>query len=125
MPFKTPMVCQKLTGRRFQLTTPLVYVTHDDTTLVVPAGFVTDLASIPRAFYISTPPIGDYDLPAVLHDWLYSEQFTSREAADAIFKDAMQDCGVGWYTRTKMFWAVRLFGRAIWASYAADTDEAA
>lgn len=37
----------------------------------VPAGFVTDFASIPRAFWVVLPPTGKYGKAAVVHDYLY------------------------------------------------------
>src|SRR5437868_748210 len=39
--------------------------------IVVPAGFVTDFASIPRAFWSGMSPHGQYSRAAVLHDYLY------------------------------------------------------
>lgn len=123
--FQSPLIFKKLEGKQFQLTAPLIYQVTADKVITVPAGFVTDLASIPRVFYISTPPIGDYDMAAVVHDFLYTAQVTTRAQADGIFKQAMQDCGVGWYTRTKMYLAVRMFGGKIWDAYARDDQEAA
>jgi hypothetical protein len=40
-------------------------------TIVVPAGFETDFASIPRVLWIIEPPLGDAGKAAVLHDYLY------------------------------------------------------
>ena len=123
--FQSPLIFKKLDGNKFQLTAPLIYQVAPERVITVPEGFVTDLASIPRVFYISTPPIGNYDLAAVVHDFLYSAQITTRAQADGLFRQAMQDCGVGRYTRTKMYLAVRLFGGAIWDRYAKDRQESA
>src|SRR3954469_3966277 len=36
----------------------------------VPAGFVTDLASIPNQFWSVLPPAARYSYPAIIHDYL-------------------------------------------------------
>jgi hypothetical protein len=84
----------------------------------VPAGFVTDYASIP---WLLTPifhPRGRYNRAAVVHDYLYKTGAVSRAVADAIFLEAMQILGVGFCRRYLMYWAVRRFG---WIHYKKDT----
>lgn len=111
MAFLTPLDYRKVDAHKWQLLAPLVYE-HGDTVFMVPAGFLTNGPSIPRAFYVSTPPVGEYDKAGVLHDWLYSADTpVDRKTADGIFREAMKVCGVGFYTRNKMYLAVRLFGR--------------
>jgi len=51
----------------------------------VPAGFVTDFASTPRALWSVIPPTGRYQLAAVVHDFLYWDQGCTREQADTVF----------------------------------------
>lgn len=89
-------------------------------TVMVPEGFKTDLASIPRAAWSLLPPIGKYEAAAVIHDWLYWSQELSREDADAVFLDAMIYSGVGRLTRWLIFRAVRTFGGFAWRNNAAD-----
>jgi len=62
--------------------------------VVVPAGFVTDFASTPRALWSVIPPTGRYQLAAVVHDFLYWDQGCTREQADAIFRVAMAESNV-------------------------------
>jgi hypothetical protein len=57
---------------KFVTDTPTVYVGQWDV-LTVPAGFQTDLASVPRLFWALLPPQGAYERAAVLHDWLCTE----------------------------------------------------
>lgn len=83
-------------------------------TFVVPRGFVTDLASIPRLLWVVLPPIGENERAAVLHDWLYTTGKVSRARADAIFRRAMAEDGVGFFTRWTMWAGVRLGGWAHW-----------
>ncbi|PYC03732.1 hypothetical protein DMX09_16455 [Pseudomonas protegens] len=80
----------------------------------VSVGFVTDFASIPRAFWVALPTDGDYAYPAVIHDYLYWEQTTSREEADLILKYAMQDFGISTAKIMTIYGAVRAAGWAAW-----------
>lgn len=124
--FLTQLDVRKIGPTRWQLLAPLRYALDAPGRVIeVPAGFYTDFASIPRIFYLTTPPIGAYDSAAVVHDYLYVAQATTRAEADRIFLRAMKDCGVGWYTRTKMYLAVRVGGGAIWRRYAQAKTEAA
>lgn len=60
MPFTGPVVVQEVDrgdGSRWQLVEPLTYQGRDDP-FVVPAGFETDFASVPRAFTWLIPRYG-------------------------------------------------------------------
>lgn len=81
---------------------------------MVPKGFITDFASVPRGLWNLFPPSGRYTPAAVYHDHLYRLGTTSREYADAEFLAGMIALDVPWWQRTLMYWAVRLFGRAAW-----------
>lgn len=79
---------------------------------IVPAGFRTDGATVPRVFWNIFSPIGGYLGAAVVHDFLYSphnRRFTRAEC-DRLFLEAMFNLGVGWFTRGLIFRAVRLGG---------------
>ena len=78
--------------------------------ITVPAGFVTDFASVPRALWAIEPPLGDAGKAAVLHDWLYETGERSRADADAIFLEAMAVLEVEWWKRRLIYRAVRVFG---------------
>jgi hypothetical protein len=79
--------------------------------IIVPAGFVTDFASVPRI------PIA-YELcgakaneASVVHDYLYSNgKLCTRAQADAVFKEAMLLSGVPKWRANIMWAGVRLFG---------------
>lgn len=84
-------------------------------TVVVPAGFVTDFASVPRvpvAFLLA----GDSGHEAaVIHDWLYYTHEVTRSQADAAFREALVAGGESW--RSWLMWAaVRLGGGFSWDS---------
>lgn len=76
----------------------------------VPAGFVTDFASVPQFLWWIIPPWGPYCGAALVHDYLYSKQLYSRRIADAVFLELMKDAGVPWWKRTVMWLGVRLGG---------------
>jgi WD40 repeat protein len=80
----------------------------------VPQGFVTDFASIPRLFWSSLRPDGDYAYAAVIHDYLYWSQETDRETADEIFRQAMIDFKIPSVTAWAIHKAVRLGGEKYW-----------
>jgi hypothetical protein len=80
----------------------------------VPIGFVTDFASIPRAFYSLLRPDGEYTYPAVLHDYLYWTQQRSREESDNILRLAMVDFQIATVTLQTIYRAVRVFGQSAW-----------
>jgi hypothetical protein len=78
---------------------------------VVPAGFRTDFASVPRVVTWLFPRFGAYTLAAILHDWLVSEGLrsgavTSRQA-DGIFRRVMRESGVPVLRRWMMWAGVR------------------
>jgi hypothetical protein len=87
-------------------------------TIVVPAGFVTDFASTPRAIWAVLPPFGTYQLAAVVHDFLYWDQGCTREQADALLRVAMEESKVGPAKRDVIWEAVRKFGGTAWADNA-------
>lgn len=105
-----------------QLLAPLEYrVGHADSpvVIVVPAGYVTDFASIPRlAWTLIGPPLGRHARAAIVHDWLYDTNGDwgrfSREQSDEIFLEAMEVLNVPALKRSIMFRAVRLGGASGW-----------
>jgi hypothetical protein len=102
------------TGRMSWLVA-LPYTYHSqkfDRTIVVPANFDTDLASVPRFFWRLFPPCGTYLEAAVIHDYLYVQggNGSDRKRADAIFLEAMKELNVGPVSRRLIWLAVRGFG---------------
>ena len=82
--------------------------------VLVPTGFVTDFASIPRVFWSLLKPDGEYAYAAVVHDYLYWMQSHPRDEADEILKFAMQDLKVAGLTVNAIYEAVHLFGGQAW-----------
>ena len=83
--------------------------------VIIPAGFKSDGASIPKiAWSLIGSPWGKYAKSAVIHDYLYRTQTTTRKEADKIFLDGMKILGVSWWRRGTMFNCVRLAGFIPW-----------
>ena len=80
--------------------------------VTVPKGFVTDLTSVPRAFWSFFRPDGEYTYPAIVHDYLYWQQDRERSEADEVFRLMMKEFDVD--SATKIYGAVRLGGKISW-----------
>lgn len=112
--FKTPADLRFVGDYRFELLAPFEYHIGDfpsDRVIEVPAGYVTDFASVPRALWAVFPPHGPWAKAAIVHDYLYDYAIGTRARADLIFLEAMQVLGVPRWRRYLMYWAVRAFGR--------------
>lgn len=86
--------------------------------IIVPEGFVTDFASIPRGLWNIFPPLGPWARAAIVHDYLYSTaglygRYT-RKRCDDIFVEIMKILKVAAWKRTCMYYAVRAFGHLGW-----------
>lgn len=86
--------------------------------VTAPRGFVTDLASIPRAFFSLLRPDGEYAYAAIIHDYLYWQQEIKRADADDVFRFGMIDLGVSVPVTATLSTAVRDFGEFAWKSNA-------
>jgi hypothetical protein len=84
--------------------------------ITTPAGFITDLASVPRILWPAYSPFDDYLESAIPHDWGYSplnDRFTRRQIDDMML-ELMFNSGVSARRRHAVHTAVRRFG---WRSY--------
>ena len=82
--------------------------------VIVPSGFVTDLTSIPRAYWQMLRPEGRLAYAALVHDYLYWAQTRPRDEADRILRIAMKDFKVQPETVETISEMVRLFGQSAW-----------
>lgn len=99
----------------WRLLAPLAYRSDLlDTIVVVPAGFLTDFASVPRlpVAYLLTANRGHE--AAVLHDWAYSTHFVIRAQADDLFAEALEAGGEPAWRRGLMWAGVRVGGWWAW-----------
>jgi hypothetical protein len=82
----------------------------------VPAGFVTDFASVPSIFWSVLPRDGVYVYAAVLHDYLYWIQDRKREDADRLLLACMEEFSVDAIPRQAVYWGVRAGGDFAWSA---------
>ena len=114
--FKDPLIIIDNGDETFTLYKGFTYHVGDldsDIKIVVPEGFRSDFASLPRFLWSIIPPYGKHGKAAFLHDFLYEavrRQRFSRVIADALFLEAMGVLGVSRLRRYLMYAGVRLFG---------------
>lgn len=89
-------------------------------TIIVPVGFRTDLASIPRLFrnLPMLDPNGQSRRPAVVHDWLYAavrrHGLYDKRCADEFLRHSLQVEGMDGFTAGAFYYAVHWFGGPSW-----------
>ena len=104
--------------RLWQTNEPIIYEVGDKGSgkkITVPAGFITDGASVPRFLWPFLPSWGRYARAAVVHDYLcvlgrsniIHPHCKSRREADYIFWEAVRVCGVNPFTALILFCGVR------------------
>lgn len=77
----------------------------------IPAGYVTDFASIPRLVAWRIHPMSDHAWAALLHDWRYAIGEPGKKSiADQMFRERMEIDDVSAVRREIMYEAVHLFG---------------
>ena len=72
------------------------------------AGFVTDLASIPRGMRWWLKKTGKSRKPAVFHDHMIKTKWKSRRVADRMFKQMLIDVGMSKWKANLYYFGVSL-----------------
>ena len=89
--------------------------------ITVPAGFRTDLASVPWQLVWKSMfrQFGKWGGAAVVHDYLYRTKppGVTKEEADLVFLDLLTQDGMNLLQRTAMYRAVDNFGGRAWRSH--------
>lgn len=117
------LLCEDIDGYNWILKNELVYVSKAGKRYVVPVDTITDFASVPRILWNIYPKTGPWNRSAALHDDLYTRQpgETTKEEADAIFKESMEAIQFEIYLwnkdRPKDAWRRDLPSRTIWTFY--------
>jgi uncharacterized protein DUF1353 len=114
-------------GVHAKLLEPLCYTTRNGWRICVPAGFLTDYASIPRALSVLIPPRGKYNRPAIVHDWLYQkapvDPVTGKRCtwsrADSVLREACEDVDDRFTQRWTIYLGLRAGGWVTWRRYRA------
>lgn len=115
--FLTPLDCREVDefGGLWELLAPLAYDSEILGGMVsVPAGFITDFASVPRLPFLYLSEGGKGNKAAVIHDWLYSSQSVDRKTADSVLEEALIASGYSSFTAGIFYAAVRVGGGSHW-----------
>jgi hypothetical protein len=118
-PITPPMVRQFRNGTHWMLGEPMKYrIRNTSDSVLVPEGFVTNFASIPRPFRGLLQQNGPFTMGAILHDYLYwlGQRDCTRAEADRLFLVAMAESMVPKIERDLMYRAVSGFGLSAWNS---------
>jgi hypothetical protein len=109
-PFNTPL--KNRDGRQlYRVIEPFIYESDiAGKTIIVPAGFVTDLASIPRLPIVYRELEQLADMPGVPHDFCYSTGFLDRDTADLMLKEACLLIGLSAWKAWAIYAGVRVGG---------------
>ncbi|MFN2602557.1 MAG: DUF1353 domain-containing protein [Gemmatimonadaceae bacterium] len=115
-PPPSPLVQPFADGEDWMLQSPMIFRARNAPSLIVivPRGFVTDYASIPRPLRILLPNNGEYGNATIVHDYLYWRQDCTRSQSDNILAIAMKDEGVSDVTVRAVQIGVRLGGQGSW-----------
>ena len=109
----------KYSGMRriFRLTQPYLIVIREQPEntvhLQIPAGYETDLASIPIILQPIMGTSSRYAEAAVVHDWLCDHDWPPF-LANAIMRCMLEVLGHSTWRRVSIFWAIQLFGYGSW-----------
>ena len=113
-------------NRTWIVVRPLEYRIGDTADkIVVPAGFVTDLASIPPAFWgppLFLTPAGQYSRASIIHDYLYWTQKCTRDQADRLLVIAMKESQVPNFDELAIYEGVHVGGEKAWNNNVKDAS---
>lgn len=109
--FKTTACIKPYSEFTYKLGKPL-NINIDGEDFTIPAGFETDLASIPRWYWmVLAPQYSAFMEPSIVHDYFYRcANYKTRGFADDVFYYALLKKGVSRKTASQFYLAVRMFG---------------
>lgn len=114
MPFVSPydtVQVEQLDARYWITLEPLRYEGGEGDCFTVPAGYITDFASVPRVLVALIPVFGKYTPAAILHDWLLTDGLPSglitSVDADGVFRRVLRELKVPAVKRWLMWTGVR------------------
>lgn len=118
MPFESHLELRHRPGHnRWEVIRELHYRTADGRLIVVPVGYLSDMASVPRlARQLVDPQTPAVRRPSVVHDFVYTDlthRFTNAEADQILYESLIEE-GMGKFMARLIWCAVRLSGRGNW-----------
>ena len=109
--FTEALVIKQLPAYRWQLFLGFSFISKTGLEVKIPKGFITDLASVPRPLWWFISPAGKHSQACVIHDYMYDNALFTKETADKLFFEALQELGVPSVRAWVMYFAVKFFGR--------------
>lgn len=109
----------KSNGEKYwRLATQLRIQLSNGRIITIPEGFETDISSAPKFLWWICPPFGDFNIAAIIHDWLYVDKpygihIKNRKFADDEMLFWSNIVNSNGSNRIRYF-AVRWFGAAVW-----------
>lgn len=101
-------------------------VIYKGDTYIIPSGFATDGASIPRFLWrVSGTPLSTPRLfAAIIHDYLYGggDPEATRLDADTLYRDIQIALGISKWKAYTEYYALRLFGSSHWHQNKKETE---
>lgn len=111
MPVSHAIITELLDGNLFALVDP-VRVRIGPMTIVVPAGYITDFASLPSVLHWWIRPTDKRAVrAAVVHDWIYHTHILPRGIGDAVFQVILRQDGMPRRKAKLLSTAVRACGK--------------
>lgn len=108
-------VADNVDDGKWVVTEPLIYESDvAKRTIIVPVGFQTDFASVPRLPIIFELCGGTSHEAATIHDFLYVTHLVDRKTADAVLREASAVTKVPAWRRWMMWAGVRIGGGSHW-----------
>lgn len=113
-----PMASELLGSDHWRVLTPFSYRIDGESYVTIPAGYLTDGASVPQLFWNMIPPWGKYGQAAVVHDLLCEylvvvrngvPETISRARCDEILNEAMISLRVPLAKRWMIYGAVTAY----------------
>jgi len=107
MKFLDPLVVEHLDGDGWKLWFEFRCIADDGLAIYVPAGYITDMLSIPRSLWPIIPPCGLGGKAGVVHDWLLTDTNLPREYCADYFHEALKSLGISETQADAMYAGVR------------------
>lgn len=85
----------------------------DDHEFLIPAGFWTNFASVPRSFWSIISPY-DLGVGCIPHDFGYYTHSANKDYWDLVFLACMEKDGIKLWKRQAAYYAVKYFGQSAW-----------
>jgi len=111
-PFKVKVHNVKLKDKPFEVDEEFMFYSevYKDMEIVVPIGYRSDFASIPRIFRTMLSSVGRYSKAAVVHDYMIDEMTeVGMKKINKLFLEGMEVLGVGKVTRYTIYNGVRFY----------------